>query len=131
MRGGRKIAITRSAQKFTIEITIHTQRKIPSVIGHAVIHTIHAVHIIEKIDGIRFLKIEVNPNSSLFARYENGDEDHQILLTMRDDVTNTMIDNMAVVMDLVIPDGEISHRYDDLKRAIQTKQRYEQNTRLR
>lgn len=33
-------------------------------------------------DGIRFLKIEVNTNSSLFARYENGDEDHQILLTM-------------------------------------------------
>ena len=60
----------------------------------------------------------------LEARYE-------ILLTMREDVTNTMIDNMAVVMDVVIPDGEISHRYDDLKRAIQTKQRYEQNMRLR
>jgi len=38
---------------------------------------------------------------------------------------------MAVVMDVVIPDGNITKRYDSLKRAIQTKQRYEQNTRLR
>ena len=50
---------------------------------------------------------------------------------MREDITDTMIDNMAVVLDVVIPDGEIGNRFDDLKRAIQTKQRYEQNKRLR
>ena len=56
---------------------------------------------------------------------------YQILLAMKDDVTNTMIDNMAVVLDVIIPDGKITDRYDDLKRAIQTKQRYEQSMRLR
>ena len=53
------------------------------------------------------------------------------MLTMHDELTNTMIDNMAVVMDVVIPDGNITDRYDDLRRAIQTKQRYEQAMRLR
>lgn len=33
-------------------------------------------------DGIRCLKIEANTRSSLFGRYENGDEDHQILMNM-------------------------------------------------
>lgn len=32
--------------------------------------------------GIRGLRIEANTRSSMFARYENGDEDHQILMTM-------------------------------------------------
>ena len=56
---------------------------------------------------------------------------YQILLTMREEVTNTMIDNMAVVLDVVIEDGPIATRFDDLKHAIQTKQRYEQVGRLR
>lgn len=33
-------------------------------------------------DGVRCLKVEANTRSSLFARYENGDEDHQILMNM-------------------------------------------------
>ena len=56
---------------------------------------------------------------------------YQVLLTMREEVTDTMIDNMAVVLDLVIEDGPISKRFDDLRFAIQTKQRYEQTNRLR
>lgn len=32
--------------------------------------------------GISCLRIETNARSSLFGRYENGDEDHQILMTM-------------------------------------------------
>ena len=32
--------------------------------------------------GISCLRIESNARSSLFGRYENGDEDHQILMTM-------------------------------------------------
>lgn len=33
-------------------------------------------------DGIRCIRIEATTRSSLFARYEGGDEDHQILMLM-------------------------------------------------
>lgn len=66
-----------------------------------------------------------------FFDADDLEEKYQILLTMKDDVTDTMIDNMAVVLDLIIPDGNISDRFDNLRRAIQTKQRYEQSLRLR
>lgn len=33
-------------------------------------------------EGIQCLKVEATTRSSLFARYENGDEDHQILMNM-------------------------------------------------
>ena len=66
-----------------------------------------------------------------FFDTEDLEARYRILLKMREEITDTMIDNMAVVMDVVIPDGDIAMRYDSLKRAIQTKQRYEQNYRLR
>jgi len=33
-------------------------------------------------DGIRVVKVEVTAQASLFAMYENGDEDHQILMKL-------------------------------------------------
>lgn len=66
-----------------------------------------------------------------FFDTEDLEARYRILLKMREDINDTMIDNMAVVMDVVIPDGDIATRYDSLKHVIQTKQRYEQNTRLR
>lgn len=33
-------------------------------------------------EGIRSIRIDATTRSSLFARYENGDEDHQILMNM-------------------------------------------------
>lgn len=76
---------------------------------------------------------QMTPEEKMMAFFDTEDLEarYRILLKMREEVTDTMIDNMAVVMDIVIPDGDITMRYDSLKRAIQTKQRYEQNLRLR
>ena len=77
------------------------------------------------------LEMSIEDRMMKFFDEDSLEGKYQILLTMREEVTDTMIDNMAVVLDIVIEDGPISKRFDDLKHAIQTKQRYEQTNRLR
>ncbi len=79
----------------------------------------------------RLEEMSAEEKMMLFFDSEDLEARYKILLSMREEVNDTIIDNMAVVMDVVIPDGDITKRFDDLRYAISTKQKYEQNSRLR
>jgi hypothetical protein len=70
---------------------------------------------------------DVNPKLLDFFDAEDLQTKYNILVSMRDEIDDTLIDNMAVGLDIVIPDGELMDRYDELKRCIRTKQQYELN----
>ena len=67
----------------------------------------------------------VNPKLMAFLDTDNLEERYNILVSMRDEVDDHMINSMAVVLDVVIPEGKLEERYDQLKSCIRMKQRYE------
>lgn len=75
---------------------------------------------------------ELSPEDKLMAFFdaETMDEKYKLLLDMRNDVTDRMINNMAVVLDVVIEEGPLDQRYEELKTCVRTFRRYE-TSRLR
>lgn len=67
----------------------------------------------------------VNPKLMAFLDADDLEEKYNILVSMRDEVNDHLINSMAVVLDVVIPEGDVSERYEQLKNCIRTKQRYE------
>lgn len=75
---------------------------------------------------------QATPEEKMMAFFDADtiEEKYKIVLKMSDCITNHMINNMAVVLDLVIEDGSVDKRFEELKNCLRTMQRYE-TTRLR
>ena len=65
-----------------------------------------------------------------FLDTDDFDTRYNILVSMRDDITDMQINTLAVALDVVIPEGDITDRYEQLKHCLRTRQKYE-SSRLR
>ncbi len=67
-----------------------------------------------------------------FFETDDLDEKYELVCRMdvEEEVTDSMIDNMAASLDVVINDGTIDNRIEELKRCLRTKKKYE-SVRLR
>lgn len=61
---------------------------------------------------------------------ETVEEKYQILITMEEGMTDHIINNLAVALDLVIKDGPVEKRFEELKNCVRTMKKYE-SARLR
>lgn len=67
----------------------------------------------------------VNPKLMAFLDTDDFEEKYRILLSMGDEMTDRLINDMAVVLDVVIPEGKLDERYEALKACVRTRQKYE------
>ncbi len=73
----------------------------------------------------------INPILLEFLDTDSFDEKYKILVaTPVMDFDNLLIDNMASSIDVVIDDGDIEDRLQELKTCVRTRARYE-TTRFR
>lgn len=72
-------------------------------------------------------ELRANPNLLRFLDTDTYEEKFRVLNEIQDDMTDRLIDDIAVVLDVVIPEGPINDRYHQLRNIILTRQKYETN----
>lgn len=73
---------------------------------------------------------QANPFLLRFLDADTYEEKYKILNEMENDITDRLINDFSVVLDVVIPEGDLTDRYIQLKQCVATMCRYE-TTHLR
>lgn len=71
-----------------------------------------------------------DPRLLAFLDAETCQEKYRVIKSLENDITDRLINDFAVVLDVVIPEGDLQERYMQLKQCVATMCRYE-TTRLR
>lgn len=87
-------------------------------------------HQMDVIDLADDMEEQADPALMEFLEADTLEQKYQVLVSLRDRITNRLIDDFAVTLDVVIPEGNTDIRYQQLLSSIRTMQRYE-NSRLR
>lgn len=72
-------------------------------------------------------ELRANPCLIKFLEADTYEQKFHVLNEIQNDITDRLIDDIAVVLDVVIPEGALADRFHQLRNIILTRQKYETN----
>ena len=112
-------------KKIPVNQNVEQQENVPDVTAAVSTAELQEQNLVQRESD---MEEQINPWLLRFLDTDTMEEKYQIVCDIKNDITDRLIDDLAVAVDVVIPEGKLSDRYEQLKYCIRTRQKYEQTS---
>ena len=112
-------------KKIPVNQNVEQQENVPDVTAAVSTAELQEQNMVQRESDV---EEQIDPWLLRFLDTDTMEEKYQIVCDIKNDVTDRLIDDLAVAVDVVIPEGKLSDRYEQLKYCIRTRQKYEQTS---
>ena len=112
-------------KKIPVKQNVEQQENVPDVTAAVSTAELQEQNMVQRESDV---EEQINPWLLRFLDTDTMEEKYQIVCDIKNDITDRLIDDLAVAVDVVIPEGKLSDRYEQLKYCIRTRQKYEQTS---